>query len=233
MKDKLTPLFEQLADRPARVWLYGIIPLFAAMLLLCLFSGKCSILTPDQTGYRLFKEGRYKAAAQTFIDPQWKAVTHYRNGDFKEAVAILGGYDNPEAAFNQGNSLLMLGKYEQAVQRYERALDLKPGWRAAEENLQIAAIRAERMKKEGGEMTGGQLEADEIVFTRGKSSDNSGEEVIEEQSRLSDAEMRAVWLRNVQTRPADFLRSKFAYQQAVTPQGGSLENKRTDRGGED
>jgi Ca-activated chloride channel family protein len=29
---------------------------------------------------------------------------------------------------------------------------------------------------------------------------------------MSDAELRSVWLRQVQTRPADFLRAKFAQQ---------------------
>jgi len=38
----------------------------------------------------------------------------------------------------------------------------------------------------------------------------------------SDDELRALWLRNVQTEPADFLRVKFAYQRAVqaTDDGG-------------
>jgi Ca-activated chloride channel homolog len=29
---------------------------------------------------------------------------------------------------------------------------------------------------------------------------------------MSDAELRATWLRQVQTTPGDFLRAKFAYQ---------------------
>jgi Ca-activated chloride channel family protein len=32
--------------------------------------------------------------------------------------------------------------------------------------------------------------------------------------------MQALWLRRVQTRPADFLRAKFAYQQAAQAEGG-------------
>ena len=33
--------------------------------------------------------------------------------------------------------------------------------------------------------------------------------------KLSDEELREVWLRQVQTKPADFLRAKFAYQHAM------------------
>jgi Ca-activated chloride channel family protein len=37
---------------------------------------------------------------------------------------------------------------------------------------------------------------------------------------MSDEELRAVWLRQVQTKPADFLAAKFAYQQATRPAPG-------------
>ncbi|MFC4992405.1 hypothetical protein [Rubritalea tangerina] len=37
---------------------------------------------------------------------------------------------------------------------------------------------------------------------------------VVEGGKLSDAEMREVWLRKVQTKPADFLKVKFMYQDA-------------------
>ena len=52
--------------------------------------------------------------------------------------------------------------------RYDRALQLRPGWEAAQVNREIARQRAARVKQEGGEGTGGQLSADAIVFTRAK-----------------------------------------------------------------
>jgi Ca-activated chloride channel family protein len=36
-----------------------------------------------------------------------------------------------------------------------------------------------------------------------------------------DQALREIWLRQVQTRPADFLRSKFAYQYATRAAGGA------------
>ncbi|SDP77385.1 hypothetical protein [Desulforhopalus singaporensis] len=59
------------------------------------------------------------------------------------------------------------------------------------------------------------LAADQIVlFEDTSTSQPVAEEKVGETMQLSDAEMRAMWLRRVQTKPADFLRAKFAYQLA-------------------
>jgi Ca-activated chloride channel family protein len=183
--------------------------------LYCLASGGCSLLTADQRGYRSFELAEYGEAASQFADPVWKAAALFREGDFEKAASLFAGYDTAEAAFNHGNALVMQGKYEAAVERYSRALALRPGWEDATVNRRIAAARAEALKKEGSDMTGGMLGADEIVVTQGKSPPSTGEEQVETGQGASDADLRAIWLRQVQTKPADFLRAKFAHQYAT------------------
>ena len=58
--------------------------------------------------------------------------------------------------------------------------------------------------------------ADEIVIEPGKGDNREGqtEETAGEEIR-SDEELQALWLRRVETRPADFLRAKFAFQLAA------------------
>jgi Ca-activated chloride channel family protein len=180
--------------------------------LYCLTYGNCSLLTPDQQAYRLFASEKYEEAAERFIDPMWKGVALFRQGQFKEAAGVFAGYDTADAAFNHGNALVMQGKYEEAARRYARALELRTDSEPAKINREIALARAEMLKKEGGEMTGGKLEADEIVFSDKKTPPSAGEEQTEGAQEMTDAELRTVWLRQVQTKPADFLRAKFAYQ---------------------
>ena len=70
-------------------------------------------------------------------------------------------------------------------------------------------------------MTGGMLGADEIVYSESTSPPGSGEEQVEGGKPLSDAELRLIWLRQVQTKPADFLRAKFAQQYATRKSEGN------------
>ena len=172
-------------------------------------------LTPDQQGGRLFEQERFLEAAEVFESPQRRAVAFFRGGDFESAATVFGRMRSPEAAYNRGNALVMLGSYEEAIQSYQDALEARPGWTEAGENLAIARVRMERLappeSDEGG--TGGQLEADEIVFDDSGRVNKSGSEVVTEGGeQLSDDEMRAVWLRRVQNDPAQFLRARFAYQ---------------------
>ena len=85
--------------------------------------------TPDQQAQRLMNRGDFPAAAETFRDPLRQGVAWYRAGEFEKAEQAFARSGTPEAEFNRGNCLVMLGKYEAAVERYDRALELKPGLR--------------------------------------------------------------------------------------------------------
>ena len=179
-------------------------------------------LTADQRGQGLFEQERYLEAAEVFESPQRKGVAFFRGGDFESAASVFGRLRSAQAAYNRGNALVMLGRYEEAIQSYEDALNARPGWTQAEENLVVAVARKERLappeSDEGG--TGGQLEADEIVFDDSGRVDKSGTEVeTTGGDALSEDEMRAVWLRRVQNDPAEFLRTRFAYQLYRDEQG--------------
>jgi len=167
----------------------------------------------DQQGDRLARLGRYSEAARVYEDPLRQGFALYRAGEFKAAAAAFAHVATPEALFNQANALLMLGKYDDAIKAYDRALTLRPGWSDAEENRAIAVIRRDRIHRSGGDQTGGKSRPDEIVFDKGA---RSAEETVEvtEGKPLSDAELQALWLKRVTTRPADFLRARFAYQAA-------------------
>jgi len=178
-------------------------------------TGKVTVLTPDQKAFALFEQGAFEEAASLFADPMWRGVALFRQAEFEQAAGVFAGTDTAAAAFNQGNSLLMRGQYELAVARYSRALELRPEWDDASINRDIAVARAALLKREGADMTGGMLGADDIVFSSEPASAAAGEEQIDGGDAKSDEELRAIWLRQVQTKPADFLAAKFAYQHAM------------------
>lgn len=175
--------------------------------------------TPDQQGQRLMDRGEFQAAAETFRDPMRQGVAWFRAGEFERAEQAFARLGTADAEFNRGNCLIMRGKYEDAIQRFDRALELDPRLDDARINRDIAIARAKLVERKGGDMGQQEIGADEIVFDKNKES--GGQDTDTEGSQpLSDSEMQALWLRRVQTKPADFLKAKFAYQLSVGEQEG-------------
>lgn len=169
--------------------------------------------TPDQAGQRLVQRGDFQAAAETFRDPMRQGVAWFRGGEFAKAEQSFARLDSPEAEFNRGNCLVMLGQYEAAIARYDRALELRADWDDARINRDIAVARSRLVERKGADMGDQKLGADDITFEKGQKGGGQDTQV----------EAQALWLRRVQTKPADFLKAKFAHQLAT---GKDEENRR-------
>ena len=182
--------------------------------------------TPDQQGQRLLDQGEYRQAADRFTSPERIGAALFLAGDFQTAASVFGRSASAEAHYNRGNSHVMLGEYDAAIDAYQSALSRRPDWPEAEQNLQIAKLRKQALAPPDDDFggTGGMLEADEIVFDEsGRVNKSSNEQVIDaSDQQLGEEAMRAMWLRKVETRPADFLAARFNYQLAIrdkTPSG--------------
>ena len=175
--------------------------------------------TPDQQGQRLMDRGEFQKAADKFTTPERIGAALFKAGDFKSAASVLGRSSSAEAHYNRGNAHIMLGEYDAAISAYQKALAKRPDWPEAEQNLEIASLRKQALAPPDDDFggTGGMLEADELVFDQtGRVNKSSSEQVIDAaDQQLSEDAMRAMWLRKVETRPADFLAARFNYQLAT------------------
>ncbi len=173
-------------------------------------------LTPDQQARWLFERGRLAEAAQRFEDPMWKGIAFYAAQDFESAVTWFAQLETPEAYFNLGNAQAQAGELREAIRAYDRALELSPRWTEAQENRAyvetlIPAKVEPPADDHGG--TGGMLGADEVVLDETGERTQDAEQTAEVAGgELSNEQISELWMRRVQTTPADFLSQKFDYQ---------------------
>jgi len=171
--------------------------------------------SPNRQGQLLMEKEDYPAAAETFTDPMQRGAALFKAGEFKDALAVFNTIVTTDGMYNRANCQMMLGKYDAAIDLYDKVVTARTGWKPAITNRKIAIARKAALAPPDDDAggTGGQLEADEIVFDD-RAKNSKSEEIVEANSGepMSDAEMRALWLRKVQTKPADFLRAKFSYQ---------------------
>lgn len=191
--------------------------------------------TPGQQGQRLMDQGKYQEAAAKFTSPEKIGAALFLAGEFEDAATVLGRSGSAEANYNRGNALVMQGQYEAAIESYQKALMKRPAWLEAEQNLEVARLRKQALAPpdddSGG--TGGQLEADEFVFDdTGRVNKSSSEQVMEATDQPKGEEaMRAMWLRKVETRPADFLAARFNYQLATRDKDIANDNRESETEG--
>jgi len=171
--------------------------------------------TPDRQAQLLMDKGDYLTAADLFTHPMQRGEALFKAGEFKKALSAYNMVVTPEGMYNRGNTQMMMGKYDAAIGLYDQVLQQRTGWEAATINREIAIAQKAAMAppEDDAGGTGGELEADEIVFDD-RAKNKAEEEQVEggPSEPMNDDEMRAMWLRKVQTKPADFLRAKFSYQ---------------------
>ena len=176
-------------------------------------------LTADQQGRYYFDKGEYKTAAERFENPMWKGTAYYANGDFEAAIEQFSTLEGPQAYFNLGNAYAQNEQYEDAIASYDKALELRPNFEKAKANR---ALMEEILKKQEEEKLPAsqsgfnpELGPDEIRIAdeeQKKKREFEEGEVDSSYEGMNDETLTELWMRQVQTSPADFLRVKFLYQ---------------------
>ncbi|MGJ8693640.1 MAG: VWA domain-containing protein [Thalassotalea sp.] len=114
--------------------------------------------TQDQQAQQNYNQENYQAAAEQFTDPLWQGSSHYKNGDFEQALQAFKQSDSADAFYNQGNSLAKLGKLDEALKAYDEALKRNPNLAAAKSNKQLVeqvkAQQEQQQQKGDGDSEG-------------------------------------------------------------------------------
>lgn len=102
----------------------------------------------DQQGSTAFENQEFDNAASLFEDTDWRAASLYRNGNYEAALAELNQLEGLEAAYNKGNTLARMQRFEEALAAYDQVLDQQPDHSDAQLNRQIVQALLEQQQQE-------------------------------------------------------------------------------------
>ncbi|MEJ2761677.1 MAG: VWA domain-containing protein, partial [Gammaproteobacteria bacterium] len=111
-------------------------------------------LRSDQRAEQALKQGQDKQAAGLFKDPAWKGVAQYRSGDYDGAVKSLKGLGGADNLYNLGNALARSGRYQAAINAYDRALKLDPDHADAKYNKKLIEDYLKRQRRKRQQQQG-------------------------------------------------------------------------------
>ena len=83
-------------------------------------------LRSDQQAAAALAKGDAKQAASVAHSPQWRGSAAYRAGDYAAAANDYAKAQGADSAYNKGNALAKLGRYDGAIAAYDEALQAAP-----------------------------------------------------------------------------------------------------------
>jgi len=107
--------------------------------------------TPDQQAAKKLEQGEAGAAAELFEDPAWRASANYLGGNYAESAAGFSAREDADGLYNYGNALARLGKFESAIEAYDRALEIDPDAEDAAHNRDLIRELLEQQDSQSGE----------------------------------------------------------------------------------
>ncbi|WP_346993551.1 VWA domain-containing protein [Alteromonas gracilis] len=112
---------------------------------------KRPFLNDDQEAYSHFTNERFDDAAEQFADTNWKASAMYKSGDYENALSAFEHGNDANSLYNQGNALARLGRFEEAIEKYENALSLSPDMEDAAANKALIESLLEQQNQQSDE----------------------------------------------------------------------------------
>ena len=168
-------------------------------------------LSADQQGQRAYDQLAFGAAADLFEDPMWMGAAAYDTGRYIDAAAAFARIPTAIAFYNRGNAQMKSFDYGKAIKSYEIAVSQAPDWQQASDNLALARYVLDYIEGAREQSDTGKMGADDYKFDNTK---NSG--IVTEVTKESTIAMESAekWMRTVNTKTGDFLRTRFALEAA-------------------
>ena len=140
---------------------------------------------PDQKAMKAFNSGDNEKAAKNFTLPEWKASALYRDGDYEAAAKILENTDSSDGHYNKGNALAKLGKLEDAIKAYDKALELNNSNDDATFNREQVKQALKKQQQESQDQDGQKQEEDKQKDDQSQDSQQQDSEQQDEQQQES------------------------------------------------
>ncbi len=132
------------------------------------------LLNNNQIGQKQFDQNP-EVAAKTFSDPQWRASSLYKAGDYQGALDIWQASQDAQSLYNQGNALAHLQRTDEAIAAYDKALKISPNLEDAIANKALLEQLKEQQEQSEDEQQDGQ-QGDKENNEQGDSQDKKSKD---------------------------------------------------------
>jgi len=182
------------------------------------------LYTDDEKGYWLLQQGEAEKAAEQFDDPQWRAAAEYENGDYQKAIDFWTEQNNAVSDYNKGNALARQGRFAEALESYQKAIDQQEDMEDAHYNKALVEKLLEQQQQQQSASSGDSGEGSEDKRQgeqTGEGQDNS------QQAGRDQEQQESSQARRKQDEGSQEEEAKSTEQQASRPSENTDEQERS------
>ena len=186
-------------------------------------------VTKDNQAKAMMTKGQYKNAQETFIREDWRAYAAYRAGDYLASAKQYQTLNTEDGYYNQGNALAHMGRYEDAIKAYDKALAINQNNQDAAYNRALieALLKKDKEQKNQDKQNQDKQSQDKQNQDKqnqdkknpDKKSPDSSLDNQASQDKKEKQQEKKQWLRLIPDDPGGLLREKFL-RDFLRKQGG-------------
>lgn len=144
--------------------------------------------TKNQQAANAFDRGEFKAASKTFDDPRWKAIAHYKNGEYETAAELFSQFTDAEGQYNLGNAELKQGNLEQAIEAYNKTLSQQADHQDAIANKALAEELLKQQQEQNNQEQQDNKQSDDNQSEQEKSDNDQNDAQQDQQDQQQNGD---------------------------------------------
>lgn len=141
-------------------------------------------LNKDQQGQHLLKENKPAEAAKRFKNKQWQGYSSYESKNYQRAEKLFANETSAEGIYNYGNSLARQGKYQEAIEQWDKAIKVKTNFSQAIKNKKLVEELLKKKQQEKKQQEQQQVTKDQ---SSNKQANNDSASTPKQQSNRQQA----------------------------------------------
>ncbi len=145
--------------------------------------------TQNQQAHKAFNQKNYQQSAKQFNNPQWKGAAQYKAGQFEQALETLQHEQSATGLYNQGNALAQSGKLTEAIEAYNKSLQIGPDNADAKYNKEQVEKQLEKQNQQQGDEQQ-KSDHDDSKQSESKKENNKQDDSSEQSGEQSDSEQQ-------------------------------------------
>jgi len=131
----------------------------------------------NQRATKKLEQNKPGDAASLFNNKEWKASAHFKAEQYEQALEQYEKLDSTDAHYNRGNTLAKMGRMEEAIKAYDKAIEKNPEHEDAIYNKkQLEQQQEQQQNQEGDKSDDNKEKSDQQQSSNDQNQDQSGQQ---------------------------------------------------------